>query len=166
MSCISWNARGLGNKRAFHDLRLLVAERHPDLLFICETKMCASQCQRWKFLLKFDGHFIVDSNRGSGGLMLLWKDSFDIQIKSFSQGHIDCVIRHSQITWRFTGFYGNPVVALRSSSWELIRRLFSMSELAHLPWLLGGDFNEIMYAHEKKVVVELRESDEGFSGCD
>lgn len=62
---------GLGNQRAFRDLSRLVAERHPDLLFICETKLYASQCQRWKFLLKFDGHFTVDSNRGSGGLMLL-----------------------------------------------------------------------------------------------
>lgn len=89
---------GVGNQRAFRDLHRLVAERHPYLLFICETKQRASQCQRWKFLLKLDGHFIVDSIGGSGGLMLFWKDSFDIHIKSFYQGHIDCVIRHSHLT--------------------------------------------------------------------
>lgn len=150
MSCISWNARGLGNPRAFRDLRRLVAERRPSLLFLCETKQSASQCQRWKCLLNFEGHFTVDPVGRRGGLMLLCNEPFDVSIKSFSQGHIECVIQHSLLTWRCTCFYGNPVTAYRYSSWELLRRLFSMNELAIFPWLIGGDFNEIMFEHEKQ----------------
>lgn len=48
--------------------------------------------------------------------------------------------------WRFTGSYGHPVRNLRHHSWELIRRLHSMYSL---PWLIGGDFNEILHLSEK-----------------
>lgn len=136
MSCITWNARGLENPHAFRDLHRLVAERRPMLLFLCETKLNTFQCQRWKYVLNFDGHFIVDSIGSRGGFMLLWKNSIDYSIKSFSQGHIDCIIKQAQHSWRFTGFYGNPVTTLRNSSWELLRRLFSMSEFAQFPCLI------------------------------
>lgn len=60
------------------------------------------------------------------------------------------IIQHYENTWRFTGFYGNPVATLRHVSWDLLRRIYSMNELVHLPWLIGGDFNEIMFIHDKQ----------------
>lgn len=39
MSCIAWHARGLGNQRAFIELKRLVAEKRPSLFFLAETKM-------------------------------------------------------------------------------------------------------------------------------
>lgn len=47
-------------------------------------------------------------------------------------------------------FYGKPVTHLRSQSWALLHRLSQMSEFQLLPWLIGGDFNEILYDSEKK----------------
>ncbi|XP_073121193.1 uncharacterized protein [Henckelia pumila] len=81
--------------------------------------------------------------------MLFWKSQFDVHIKSFSSGHIDCIVSHSQFNWRFTGFYGHPNVSLRESSWELLKRLASLQEFSHFPWLVGGDFNEILFDYEK-----------------
>ncbi|KAL5854197.1 hypothetical protein ACOSQ4_003999 [Xanthoceras sorbifolium] len=49
-------------------------------------------------------------------------------------------------SWRFTGFYGDPNATNRSHSWSLIRRLAGLS---NLPWLIGGDFNEILRWEEK-----------------
>ncbi|KAL5830904.1 hypothetical protein ACOSQ4_016258 [Xanthoceras sorbifolium] len=48
--------------------------------------------------------------------------------------------------WRFTGFYGDPISANRIHSWSLIRRLAGLS---NLPWLIGGDFNEILRWEDK-----------------
>lgn len=56
---------------------------------------------------------------------------------------------HEQNVWRFTGFYGNPNSSSRIFSWKLLGRLNSIPELQHLPWLIGGDFNEILYESEK-----------------
>lgn len=149
MSLIIWNARGLGNPRAFRELRRLVAEKDPTLLFLSETKMRGSECRIWKNRLGFSGSFMVDCIGRSGGLALLWKESVDVILKSYSIGHIDCVIKDSGNEWRFTGIYGHPQSSLRHFSWDLLRRLKGMNELRDLPWLVGGDFNEICFDTEK-----------------
>lgn len=64
--------------------------------------------------------FVVDCTCRSGGLILLWKDPFDITVKSYMSGHIDCIVQHGDKSWRFTGFHGNPNMANRHMSWELL----------------------------------------------
>lgn len=92
---------------------------------------------------------MVDCRGKSGGLALLWKESVEVFLKSYSKGHIDCVIKEKGNVWRFTGFYGQPQSYLRHFSWDLLRRIKGLNELRDLPWLVGGDFNEICYDTEK-----------------
>lgn len=47
--------------------------------------------------------------------------------------------------WRITGFYGHPEVSLQSQTWELLHRL---NALNNKPWLVLGDFNEIIALDE------------------
>ncbi|KAL5570870.1 hypothetical protein UlMin_020467 [Ulmus minor] len=84
----------------------------------------------------------------SGGLCLLWSDSITVQLLSGSKGHIDVVVSSPNSTcWHFTGLYGNPDTSLRPQFWDLMKRLGDSSSL---PWLCGGDMNEILFHHEKK----------------
>lgn len=91
---------------------------------------------------------VVEAQGKSGGLLLMWKDPIDICIRSYNQGHIDCVINADQISWRFTGFYGNLDANLRSYSWELLRRLSQEAKQGTEAWLVGGDFNKILRQSE------------------
>ena len=52
--------------------------------------------------------------------------------------------------WHLTGFYGNPKTERRSESWAKLKFLKNSSSL---PWLVIGDFNEIIGLSEKKEVV-------------
>lgn len=72
-----------------------------------------------------------------------------VTIKSYSIGHIDCVVQMEDNVWRFTRFYGHPDISQRHFSWDLLRRLQKISEMQNIPWLVGGDFNEICYDSEK-----------------
>lgn len=67
----------------------------------------------------------------------------------FSQGHTDCTVRERDKNWRFSGFYDNRDASFRFHSWELLRRLAGIRELKGLPWLVGGDFNEIYFDSKK-----------------
>lgn len=84
----------------------------------------------------------------SGSLALLWRKDVDVGLMSYSQNHIDVevVLPGEEQKWRFTGFYGFSEQNLRYRSWDLLRDLQGRSSL---PWVVGGDFNEILADVEK-----------------
>ncbi|KAL5854783.1 hypothetical protein ACOSQ4_004585 [Xanthoceras sorbifolium] len=53
----------------------------------------------------------------------------------------------NNLQWRFTWFYGCLVPNHRTDSWELLHRLKVVNRL---PWLCGGDFNELLHIEEKR----------------
>lgn len=107
MNALIWNARGLGSPKAFHELRRLIADTSPTLVFICETKVTNFICDNWRVRLGFSGQLVVDAIGKKGGLILWWKNEVVVSISSYSKGHIDCCINVGKNGWRFTGFYGN-----------------------------------------------------------
>ena len=143
-----WNVRGLGNPRAFAALSRLLHKHSPDIVFVSETKLEGYKTGSSRSLLGYTQCFSVDSNGSSGGLLLLWKDTNVVSVLSYSLGHIDArVCSDDGFCWRFTGMYGNPIASRRKSSWDLLRRL---KDVDNLPWVCGGDFNEILSMNEKE----------------
>ena len=119
MSVISWNCRGLGNPEAVRELRSIVKQEGPTLLFVMETKIRAARVENLKFTLGFEGCFAVNSVGLSGGIGLFWSRDVLVELKNFSTGHIDAVVRkkdQNSFEWRFTGFYGAPRVEDRKHS--------------------------------------------------
>ncbi|KAL5859559.1 hypothetical protein ACOSQ4_000855 [Xanthoceras sorbifolium] len=148
MKILCWNVRGLGNPRTFRALRARVREDKPEMIFLSETRLNSFGAGNIRVHLGFDGCFVVDRVGTGGGLILLWQISVDVSVRSFNCGHIDCVVSDADgRKWRFTGFYGEPKQWLREQSWVLLRRL---AGLDNLPWLIGGDFNEILRGDEKE----------------
>jgi hypothetical protein len=84
----------------------------------------------------------------SGGLALMWKKHVDVELHNFSRNHIDVIIvEQDGFRWRFTGIYGEPTTEKKEKTWKLLRVLHQQ---LNLPWLCAGDFNEVLYNHEKK----------------
>jgi exonuclease III len=162
MSVLSWNCRGLGNPEIVPDLHCMVKEKGPDLVFLMETKMQNKKCEFIRIKLGFDYMFGVDSVGRSGGLLLLWKNNFNVVIQNYSRMHINAEIKNAanNMIWKFTGFYGHPNSAKRKESWNLLRRL---STLQPNPWVCIGDFNEIVdYSEKKGIVIRPRWQMEDF----
>lgn len=72
---------------------------------------------------------------------MLWSHEVSLEIKSYSLCHIDVVVlSKSGSYWRCTGVYGHLESTQKQHTWELLKRLASLSSL---PWLCFGDFNEV-----------------------
>ncbi|KAF5449841.1 hypothetical protein F2P56_030246 [Juglans regia] len=148
MKILCWNSSGLGNPQGIRALRDLITREDPDLVFLQETKMRAQAMTTCKYKFGFVNCFFVDCVGRSGGLSLLWKREISVSISSFSRYHIDACIQESDLAeWRFTGVYGHPDASNRYLTWNLMRTLCPSTSG---PWLVGGDFNEVLYLHEKR----------------
>lgn len=148
MSCLSWNCRGLGSPRTVRVLKDLVKNRKPSLVFLIETLSFANKVEEIKTRLRFDRCFSVDRVGRSGGLAVMWKSSFSCEISSFSRNHINVnVFENDSASWRLSCFYGFPERERRKDSWNLLRKLASLSTL---PWCIHGDFNDLLYTADKR----------------
>ncbi|KAK3230152.1 hypothetical protein Dsin_002033 [Dipteronia sinensis] len=92
MKTIGWNVRGF-NPLTFRALRALVQQEYPQLIFLSETMMKQSDVSNERCKLGFEGGFAVDRVGLGGGLMMFWREEIDLNVRSFTKGHIDAVIR-------------------------------------------------------------------------
>ncbi|XP_073120817.1 uncharacterized protein [Henckelia pumila] len=133
MICVVWNARGLGNERASHELQRLIAKKSMSFIFLCETKLRDFSCKRWKDVLGFFGLFVVNYEGRSGGLILLWKKILNVTINYFTAGNIDSTMQHGEKIWRFTGFYetfgGNPRPLSQTRAFREVLNASSLHDL-------------------------------------
>ncbi|KAL6130625.1 hypothetical protein ACLB2K_069004 [Fragaria x ananassa] len=92
---------------------------------------------------------VVFSEGQSGGVALFWQDGLDIRFLSKSKSHVDVEIQAVDglgVRWRMIGLYGNPLASERHLTWDLLRDLYDVSTI---PWVVIGDFNEIVQDNEK-----------------
>lgn len=113
-----------------------------------ETISYSSKIEELRIKYSFDYYFSVDRTGRSGGLAVLWKQAASCQVDSFSSHHIDMLFMDSNtVSWRLSCYYGYPERTRRRESWNLIRRLANIS---FVPWCIWGDFNDLMFASDKK----------------
>ncbi|XP_031116501.1 uncharacterized protein LOC116020159 [Ipomoea triloba] len=126
----------------------LVSSKKPDFLFLMETKVARVHAERLRVKLGFDGLFYVDSVGLSGGLALFWRRNCTARLLCYSRCHIDVEVSvDSSACWRMTCFYGYPERSRRAASWDFLRSLAGSSDL---PWVILGDFNDLLFQHEKR----------------
>ncbi|XP_019170410.1 PREDICTED: uncharacterized protein LOC109165884 [Ipomoea nil] len=148
MSTLSWNCRGLGNPRTVREIEDIVSRKKPDFVFLMETKVNRDHAERLRVKLGFEGLFNVDNSGLSGGMAMLWRANSMANLIGYSNNYIDIEVTIPGFDkWRMTGFYGFPKRPQRRESWDLIRSLAGKSEL---PWVIIGDFNDLLYQYEKR----------------
>ncbi|GMI95338.1 hypothetical protein HRI_003203100 [Hibiscus trionum] len=149
MKLLSWNVRGLGKPRTVRRLRHMLRDLKPDVIFFIETMVHENKMANIRRSFGYPNGIDVSSVGRSGGLSIGWKNSCNVNLRSFSARHIDVLFNGDSdgCHWRCTGFYGAPEEANRLESWNLLRGL---NDCPETPWLIIGDFNEIMYSFEKQ----------------
>jgi hypothetical protein len=116
------------------------------VLFLSETHLDNAKAEKVRRRTGFDHKALFESDGRSGGLLLLWKSETNIQVNAVTKNYIDVVV-DEEGGWRFTGVYGEPEWNQKTATWEAIRSIKGDSST---PWLIMGDFNEILYNSEKE----------------
>jgi hypothetical protein len=79
---------------------------------------------------------------------MFFQKDLNVTSQEVNANFIDIYVNEGgENAWRFTGFYGEPSGERKHLSWDYMRSLHAKSGL---PWLIAGDFNEIMFSHEKE----------------
>lgn len=159
MNALCWNCQGMGNPWTVQGLKGLVSLNIPSFISLSETRCTVAEMTRVRCQIGWRNIFVVPckfvpkkGGKGvsrAGGVALLWKEDVVVVLNSYSDYHIDVLVGEANDPkrWRFTGIYGQPKVADRHLTWNLLKLLLTKSSL---PWLLGGDFNEILSSREKE----------------
>jgi hypothetical protein len=94
-----------------------------------------------------DYKIVNPSNGRSGGVLFFWKKEIKLQQIFSAPKYIDVQTSENDRVWRLIGIYGEPKWEDKYKTWEKFREL---SASQNLPWIVIGDFNEILFSHEKE----------------
>jgi hypothetical protein len=117
-------------------------------MFLSETHLDDYPAECLRRRLKMDFKIVNPSDGRSGGVILFYKKEVKVELIFSAPKYIDVrVIESPDKAWRLTGIYGEPRWEDKYKTWDKIRELKNNSPL---PWVIMGDFNEILYSHEKE----------------
>jgi exonuclease III len=145
MKIISWNFHGLGNDAVVWGLLDLEKREDPDILFLAETKIDNRRIEKFRWMLGLPNMLSKPCVGKSGGIALFWRKGLDVTPQAILKYDI-VVVNSEKGSWRFTGLYGEPHSDKKDTTWRALRVL----NVRPGPWLRMGNFNEILYQHEKQ----------------
>lgn len=146
MSILSWNCQGAGSTEIIQRLREMRWVHFPDFVFLVETK------QKNKFMidtqreLGYDHLITVEPVGLSGVLAVMWKQCYKVTVLQEDKRIIDLQVQMGSLVFYLTCVYGDPVKEKRQAVWE---RLSDIGMRRDDPWMLVGDFNELLSNEEK-----------------
>ena len=125
--------------------------RHrPNILIIIEPRIAEARGQGVIDTLPYSHSSRVNPAGFSRGIWLLWNEgpSFSVEIITCSEHSIHALIKvHSpSLSFLFTAVYAPPQFNRRKSFWDYLQNL---AVNISLPWLLLGDFNDMISEEEK-----------------
>lgn len=91
---------------------------------------------------------VKDCDGKSGGLAIFWRKEIDLHVRGITRLYIDADVKEVDGSlWRLTGFSRDPATEKKALSWRALRTL---NAARRRPWLVVGDFNEVLMESEKE----------------
>ena len=152
MKIATWNIRGFGSETKKGMIKRIIRDEKLDILGLVETKH--EEVTQWDLKRCWGNQNIewsyVSARQYSGGLILSWNQDAFIQSNSFAMSRWLCVvgeIQEGKIKCAFCLVYAPNNQQERLMVWNQLR---TIKEGMVIPWVVMGDFNEVLYPHERR----------------
>ncbi|XP_024196657.1 uncharacterized protein LOC112199901 [Rosa chinensis] len=141
-------SRGLNNIETQDALVNIVRQQNPSIVFLSETLAAPDLLTEVRRRIGFDGVICSPREDDCRGLGLFWRNEVPVRLRNYSANHIDVEVGAvgSEGAFQFTGVYGVATAANQNITRNLLRTL---ARQIRLPWLVAGDFNEILCLADK-----------------
>lgn len=148
LSILFWNYQGVSSPSFRRAFKSLISTYKVDMVAVLEPKVSGLQADKFIKLSGFDRSQRVEAVGFSGGIWLLWNERITVDIVENHKQFILFKVINMNGGWSWiTAVYASPVNALRSQLWIELGRL---SKYIQGPWILRGDFNNILHVEEKQ----------------
>ncbi|KAI9118206.1 hypothetical protein K1719_010538 [Acacia pycnantha] len=140
--------RGACSRNLIHHLRIACKGKWPMLLILSETKTDSPSRFHCLERLGYDGLAFIPSLGRSGGLVAVWRSgqgsvSLIRSDRQFLHLHVSLKGRNPFL---LTAIYAVPSPSCKLLLWQ---ELLSLSSSVSAPWVVLGDFNDILTAAER-----------------
>ena len=148
-SILFWNCRGAESKEFLRHAWELIRVHKLDVLIIAEPRISGDSADKVIRKLKFDEYIKVDARYFSGGIWIMWRSTIgEVQIFDRAGQFISVLIKNGNgLKWALTVVYASPTPSIRELFWKY---LIEFEDFDFIPWLLIGDFNQILSSFEKQ----------------
>lgn len=149
MNIILWNCRGALNPNFHQSVENIISYHSPSMMIITKTRVGRARAKKIIDRLPFDGAVHVDTVGYAGGIWILWlSDVVGVSVLAATEQEIHAVVKvhSSHLSWLIFAVYASPRYSERKILWD---NLDLLATLHHLPWLLLGDFTEILSSEDK-----------------
>ena len=149
MKILNWNCRGVLNPRFIRTFNNLMDAHTPDVVILSETRLDGDRAHNVISKLPFDNWHTTETLGFAGGLWLLWRtDLVEVQILNSTEQEIHALVRplSSNSFWLLSAVYASPRIAERRWLWDNLK---TVADANVLPWVILGDFNDVIHGREK-----------------
>ena len=149
MKILTWNIQGGKKLQAIGDINHYITTFKPDILFILETMTTNSTSRNVIRGFRFQKHIIINPMGHSGGLWVCWNnDSILVQNYTLVDrcAHLNVLYKPTNEQILVSGAYFPAQNPDKDPFWESMSTFY---ENIHTPWILVGDFNELLQPSDK-----------------
>ncbi|KAH9727054.1 hypothetical protein KPL70_008506 [Citrus sinensis] len=143
-ACVQQGAASHSFRQTF---KTIIQSYKPTIVVVMEPRISGRKADNFIQASGFDQSHKVEAVGFSGGIWLLWRDQFHVEITFNHKQFIHLKLQHNNvlISW-ITVVYASPVSVIRRELWDHLNHL---ATITNDPWIVGGDFYSILFPEEK-----------------
>ena len=146
LNILSWNLRGAASRAGRRNVKVLVRKYCPDVVILLETHIPFAKAEQFWRSLGYHMVGVSEEQGQSGGVWVLEANNRHCcSLEDCFRQMVTVRVKEGSTEWLCSGVYASPTPSVCESLWEYMVQLRSTIQI---PWMLVGDFNEVLLPTE------------------